>query len=77
MKDTTGNNQPNRRPRPGEDAPEPSPDGPMASYTPEQRRLIRKGLRIWAKVAVRSYMRKHGAAPPRPEAGEDDGEEED
>ena len=77
MKDTTGKNQPNRRPRPGEDAPEPSPDSPMASYTPEQRRLIRKGLRIWAKVAVRSYMRKHGAAPPRPEAGEDGGEEED
>ena len=70
MKDTTGNNQSNREEQTGEDAPE-------VSYTPEQRRLIRKGLRIWAKVAVRSYMRKHGAAPPRPEAGEDGGEEED
>ena len=36
------------------------------SYTPEQRRLIRKGLRIWARVAIRSYMRKHGAAPSLP-----------
>ena len=47
------------------------------SYTPEQRRLIRKGLRIWARVAIRSYMRKHGAAPSLPEAEEDGGEEED
>ena len=77
MKDTTGKNQSNREEQTGEDAPEPSPDSPMASYTPEQRRLIRKGLRIWARVAIRSYMRKHGAAPPRPEAGEDGGEEED
>ena len=46
------------------------------SYTPEQRRMIRKGLRIWARVAIRSYMRKHGNASPLPEAAPDDGEEE-
>ena len=69
MKDTTGNNQSNGEEKTGEDAPE-------VSYTPEQRRLIRKGLRIWARVAIRSYMRKHGAAPPRPKAGEDGGEAE-
>ena len=70
MKDTTGQNEHNgEEETTGEDAPE-------VSYTPEQRRLIRKGLRIWARVAIRSYMRKHGAAPPRPEAGEDGGEEE-
>ena len=36
------------------------PDGPAVSYTPEQRRLIRNGLGIWARVAIRSYLRKHG-----------------
>ena len=30
------------------------------SYTPEQRRLIRNGLRVWARVAIRSYLRQHG-----------------
>ena len=76
MKDTTGNNQPNRRQRPDEQPAEAPQDSPEVSYTPEQRRLIRKGLRIWARVAIRSYMRKHWAAPPRPEAEEDGGEEE-
>ena len=37
--------------------------------------MIRKGLRIWARVAIRSYMRKRGAASTRPEAA-DGGEEE-
>ena len=33
-------------------------DGQEVSYTPEQRRLLRNGLRIWARVAIRSYMRQ-------------------
>ena len=33
-------------------------DGTPVSYTPEQRRLIRNGLGIWARVAIRSYLRK-------------------
>ena len=70
MKDTTGRNEHNGEEQTGEDAPE-------VSYTPEQRRLIRKGLRIWARVAIRSYMRKHGAEPSLPEAALDGGEEED
>ena len=36
------------------------PDNPAVSYTPEQRRLIRNGLRIWARVAIRSYLHRHG-----------------
>ncbi len=51
--------------------------GAPVSYTPEQRNLIQKGLRIWAKVAVRSYLRKHGMAPDRSEAAEDGGEGEE
>ena len=70
MKDTTGRNEHNGEEQTEEDAPE-------VSYTPEQRRLIRKGLRIWARVAIRSYMRKHGAALSLPEAAPDGGEEED
>ena len=70
MKDTTGRNEHNGEEQTGEDAPE-------VSYTPEQRRLIRKGLRIWARVAIRSYMRKQGAALSLPEAAPDGGEEED
>ena len=70
MKDTTGRNEHNGDEQTEEDAPE-------VSSSPEQRRLIRKGLRIWARVAIRSYMRKHGTAPSLPEAEEDGGEEED
>ena len=61
MKDTSNRNEHNREEQTGEDAPE-------VSYTPEQRRLILKGLRIWARVAIRSYMRKHGAELSLPEA---------
>ena len=42
----------------------------VVSYTPEQRRMIRKGLRILARVAIRSYMRKHAA---RSQAGSEEG----
>ena len=59
----------------GRDGPEETPgDAPALSYTPEQRRLIRKGLRIWARVAIRSYMRRQGAGS-LPEAAEDGGGE--
>lgn len=44
------------------DSPQEDPQHtPVVSYTPEQRRVIRKGLRIWARVAIRSYMRKKEA----------------
>ena len=44
------------------------------SYTPEQLRTIRKGLRIWARVAIRSYMRKKAATSQTGDAGENDSE---
>ena len=34
-----------------------------------------RGCASGAKVAIRSYMRKHGDASPLPEAAPDDGEE--
>ena len=38
--------------------PENSPDKPPTRYTPQQRERIRNGLRIWARVAIRSYLRR-------------------
>ena len=71
MKDSQGKK---RRKRTGEQAPEASPHKPAVSYTPEQRRLIRNGLRIWARVAIRSYLRKHGAgSQTRTEPAEEEG----
>ena len=48
----------------------------MPSYTPEHRRAVLKGLRILARVAIRSYMEEQAAAPHRTETGEDGGEGE-
>ena len=63
MKDTSRQNEENR--------PEDSPAWPPATLTPEQRRMIRKGVRIWARVAIRSYMRKKEAgALSEPEKGD-------
>ena len=64
MKDSKGKR---KRKRPDEDL----QDTPVVSYTPEQRRIIRKGLRIWARVAIRSYMRKQGAASPAEDTGKE------
>ena len=63
-----------KRKRPGPQPAEASQDYPAVSYTPEQRRLIRKGLRIWARVAVRSYMRKHAAGSQAEGGGEVEGQ---
>ena len=63
MKDTTRQNEENR--------PEDSPAWLLASLTQEQRRLVRRGVRIWARVAIRSYMRKKEAGSlPQPEKGD-------
>ena len=48
----------------------------MPSYTPEHRRAVLKGLRILARVAIRSYMEEQAEASSRPEAVEDGGEGE-
>ena len=58
MKDTTRENTPDSA---GDDKRDASRDDPLASNTPQQRRTIIKGLRILARVAIRSYMREHGA----------------
>ena len=52
MKDNKGKKKPERPGKRNTPA-----DGAAVSYTPEQRRLIRNGLGIWARVAIRSYLR--------------------
>ena len=34
----------------------------MPSYTPEHRRAVLKGLRILARVAIRSYMEEQAGS---------------
>ena len=64
MKDTT---RENTKDNPGDD----KPDDPLASYTTQQRRTINKGLRILARVAIRSYMRQQvELAQPEPDGEE-------
>ena len=57
MKDNKGKRKPEKT---GQRKTGVDTDGPEVSYTPEQRRLIRNGLGIWARVAIRSYLRQHG-----------------
>ena len=66
MKDTTKLNITNKT---GGD----EPDDPLASYTPQQRKAILKGLRILARVAIRSYMREQAE---QAQAEQDQGGEE-
>ena len=71
MKDTNGHNQQNE---PG--GPEGPPERPTVTYTPQERNLIRKGLRIWVRVAIRSYMKRHGLTPDGTALVPDDGARE-
>ena len=62
----------NGRERPGEDGSDDSLDALLSSYTPRQREKVLKGLRILARVAIRSYMEEEAERSQ----GEDGGEEE-
>ena len=55
MRDTTGHNRDG-----SPEDPESSPNRPTVSHTPQQRRLYLKGLRAWARVAVRSFIERRG-----------------
>ena len=58
MKDNEGKR---RRKRSGEDGPDDSLDALLSSYTPKQREKVLKGLRVLARVAVRSFMEEEAA----------------
>ncbi len=72
-----GNQGKRRRSRPGEDGPEDSLDALLSSYTPRQREKVLKGLRVLARVAIRSYMEEEAAADASKESQAEDGGEEE
>ncbi len=72
MRDSNGQEKPTGKGIDG-DLPEESPSELMAGYTPKQREAFQRGLRIWARVAVRSYIRKQEAESQMSQA--DGGEE--
>ena len=73
MRDSNGQEKPTGKGRDG-DQPEESPSDLMAGYTPRQRETFQRGLRIWARVAVRSYIRRKEAESQvlQVEGGEED-----
>ena len=72
MRDNEGKR---RRKRPGEDGPDDSLDALLSSYTPKQREKVLKGLRVLARVAIRSYMEEEADASKESQAEDDtDGE---
>ena len=73
MRDSNGQEKPTGKGRDG-DQPAESPPDLMAGYTPRQREAFQRGLRIWARVAVRSYIRSKEAESQVAQA---DGGEED
>ena len=75
VRDNTGRNEHNKRKRPKGRELEEALERSMPSYSPEYRRAVLKGLRILARVAIRSYMEEKGEASSRSEAVEDGGEE--
>ena len=60
MRDSKGHDKRTVKGRDGDHA-EVSPSELMAGYTPKQREAFQRGLRIWARVAVRSYIRRKEA----------------
>ena len=62
-----------RRKRPGEDGPDDSLDALLSSYTPREREKVLRGLRVLARVAVRSFMEDEAARSQDENGGEEEG----
>ena len=77
VRDSTGRNEHNRKKRPKGRELEEALERSMPSYSPEHRRAVLKGLRILARVAIRSHMEEkaEAEASSRPEVVQDDSEE--
>ena len=70
MRDSKGKR---RRKKPDRNAPEDSLDALLPSYTPKQREKVVRGLRVLARVAIRSYLEEEAERAQ----DKDDGEEDD
>ena len=62
-----------RRKRPGEDGPDDSLDALLSSYTPREREKVLKGLRVLARVAIRSFMEDEAARSQDEDDGDGEG----
>ena len=70
MRDNEGKR---RRKRPGEDGPDDSLDALLSSYTTREREKVLRGLRVLARVAIRSYMVEEAARSEDEDGGEEEG----
>ena len=66
MKDTSEQNRSIRRTRQVGEPPEDRLADLLPSYVPKQRKTLLKGLRILARVAVRTHMKRQRAATGTP-----------
>ena len=57
------------------EVPHESVDDLLSSYAPRQREKVLKGLRILARVAIRSHMKRQAEADAGGPAQDDDEEE--
>ena len=69
MKDSTGKRKPKKPDRNGSDE---SLEALLPSYTPKQREKVVNGLRILARVAIRSYMEEEAERSQTEDADEED-----
>ncbi len=74
MKETTGHDDNKQRPSPAGEIPHESLDELLSSYAPRQREKVLKGLRILARVAIRSHMKRQADADAGDLAQDDDEE---
>ena len=75
MKETTGHDDDNQPRGPAGEVPHESLDELLSSYAPKQREKVLKGLRILARVAIRTHMKRQ-ADVDAGEPAQDDGEVE-
>lgn len=74
MRDSNGKR---RRKKPDRNGPDDSLDALLPSYTPKQREKVVNGLRILARVAIRSYMEEEAERSQDNDADEEEGGKDD
>ena len=74
MKETTGYDDNNQPRGPAGEVPHESLDELLSSYAPKQREKVLKGLRILARVAIRTHMKRQADADSGDRAQDDDEE---
>ena len=74
MRDTTGHDDNNQPRRPAAEVPHESVDELLSSYAPRQREKVLKGLRILARVAIRTHMKRQAETDAGDPAQDDDKE---